>query len=84
MAQLLTSGQCAQRPTFTELNINPETRASGKSGSQIMRLRSLGLEFEIVHEVGDNAFSFAYWIDKSSTDSDRRNRYSSSSPVRFS
>jgi hypothetical protein len=30
-------------------------RASGKSWSQIMRLRSLGLgEFEIVHEVGDN------------------------------
>jgi hypothetical protein len=34
----------------------PIKRASGKSWSQIMRLRSLGLgEFsEIVHEVGDN------------------------------
>jgi len=33
-----------------------QKRASGKSWSQIMRLRSLGLgEFsEIVHEVGDN------------------------------
>ena len=31
-----------------------QKRASGKSWPQIMRLRSLGLEFEIVHEVSDN------------------------------
>jgi hypothetical protein len=36
-------------------------------------------------KVGDNVlYLFAYWIGKSSTDWDRRNRYSSSSPVRFS
>jgi hypothetical protein len=27
MAQLLTSGQCAQRPTLTDLNISPVKRA---------------------------------------------------------
>src|ERR1700722_3592410 len=40
-----------------KLGIMPQKRASGKSWSQIMRLRSLGLgEFEIVHKVGDNVF----------------------------
>jgi hypothetical protein len=28
LAQRLTSGQCAQRPMFTELNISPVKRAS--------------------------------------------------------
>ena len=52
-------GKSLRRLRIVRLAFRPYGRP-GKSWSQIMRLRSLGLgEFEIVHEVGDNVLYHA-------------------------